>query len=131
MSLGDFKAYPIAGAENRIVIAGTVDSTRSMTLVGVDTPYGPAELTATIGCVGRGLEWMSQLQIEPGDSMNLAVGRSGYLVVRSASGLPAQGSEMPVTLRFSDAPDMTAYAQIRPAEHAEAPANTDGNDCSS
>jgi len=104
-SSADLKAFPVAGAQNHIFIAGTVGSDRRATLVGADTPYGHAELSATSGCIGGGHEPLPQWRIEAGGSIDLVVG-SGYLAVWVASGLPDQGSEMPVTLRFSDAPDV-------------------------
>lgn len=122
---GNLMAYPVAGAENRIYISGTVGSTPGATLVGADTPYGRADLTATSGCIGGGPEPMSQWRIEPHGSISLVLG-SGYLAVSKASGLPDEGSTMPVTLRFSDAADVTVSADVQPVEREDPPATGSG-----
>ena len=118
---GNLKAFPITGAEDHIFISGTVGSTPGATLVGADTPFGRADLTATSGCIGGGPEPMSQWRIDAHGSISLVLG-SGYLAVWKASGLPDEGSTMPVTLRFSDAADVIVFADVQPVEREDTPA---------
>jgi copper(I)-binding protein len=68
---------------------------------------------------------MSAWRIDPHGSISLVLG-SGYLAVWKASGLPDEGSTMPVTLRFSDAADVTVSADVQPVEHEDAPAAVSG-----
>jgi copper(I)-binding protein len=124
----DLRASPVAAAENHIYLSGTVGSTPGATLVGADTPFGRADLTATSGCIGGGPEPMSQWRIDPHGSISLVLG-GGYLAVWKASGLPDEGSAMPVTLRFSDAADVTVSAVVQPVEREDTPAAV-GDGCS-
>jgi hypothetical protein len=118
---GNLKADPVTGAGDHIFISGTIGSPSGVTLTGADTPYGRAELTATLACIGGGHEPMSAWTIEPHDSISLVLG-GGYLAVWDASGLPAAGSSMPVTLHFADAADVVVSAEVQPVEREAEPA---------
>lgn len=129
MTLGDIKAYPIAGAENHILVAGMVGSDRGMTLVGADTPYGHAELAATSGCTGSH-EPLPQWRIESHGSIDFVLG-SRYLAVWAPSGLPGEGSEMPLTLHFSDAADVVVTARVQSVDPDGPWVDSGGSACSS
>jgi hypothetical protein len=125
---GSFEAHPVTGAQQRIYIAGTIGSRPGATLSGAETPYGRAELTATSGCIGGGPVPMSSWRIEPRGSISLVLG-GGYLAVWNASGLPQEGSTMPVTLHFADAPDVTVLAEVQAVEPEPEP-TADSVECS-
>lgn len=117
---GSLRAHPVPGPQPRIAISGKVGSITGATLVGAETPYGPADLTATTGCAGDGAEPMSSWTIDPHGSITLALG-ARHLLVAEASGLPEPGSRMTVVLRFADADDFRVTATVQPLEEDASP----------
>jgi copper(I)-binding protein len=122
ITAAELTAYPIAGMEDLVFIAGSLTNTSAEpdTLLGGTSAIGRVEISGTSGCADgtSGRITLPQWRIDPGETIHLVVG-SGHLTITGAKTLPQRGTEMSMTLTFARAGAVPVTVAVEPTVAAD------------